>query len=246
MRTTFTNVRVFDGTSDTLSEPTAVTIDDERIASIGDAPNDGAHIDASGHTMIPGLIDAHWHSTLAAISMVEIVTSDPRYVMLRAADQARKTLLRGFTTIRDVGGPSFALKRAIDEGLVQGPRIFPSGAMITQTSGHGDFRAPMELPRDPSKPLSAVEQIGISAIADGVDEVLRAARQQLMLGATQVKLLAGGGAESPQDPLDATQYTEPEIRAAVDAAANWGTYVTVHAYTAASNTGSSSTRTPSS
>ncbi|WP_307962157.1 amidohydrolase family protein [Salinispora arenicola] len=137
--------------------------------------------------------------------------------MLRAAQQAERTLLRGFTTIRDTGGPSLPLKLAIDQGVTPGPRIYPSGAMITQTSGHGDFRVRSELPRDPSKPLSAFEQVGISAIADGVDEVLRAARQQLMLGATQLKVMAGGGIVSPYDPLDATQYTEPEIRAAVDA-----------------------------
>lgn len=231
MRTVFTNVQVFDGKGDSLSAPTTVTVDGTRIAAVGDAAGDGNQIDATGHTLMPGLIDAHWHTTLASISMVEMATSDARYLMLRAAHQAEQTLLRGFTSVRDTGGPSFPLKRAIDEGLVSGPRIYPSGAMITQTSGHGDFRTPAEMPYDPSKPLAAVEQIGVSVIADGVSEVLRAARQQLMLGATQLKVLAGGGVSSSQDPLDATQYTEPEIRAAVDAATNWGTYVTVHAYT---------------
>lgn len=228
------NARVFDGRSDVLTEPTTVTVDGQFIASLGDSRGDGETIDAVGHTLIPGLIDAHWHSVLAGVSQLEIATSDPRYIMLRAAQQAERTLLRGFTTIRDTGGPSFPLKLAIDQGVTPGPRIYPSGAMITQTSGHGDFRVRSELPRDPSKPLSAFEQVGISAIADGVDEVLRAARQQLMLGATQLKVMAGGGIVSPYDPLDVTQYTEPEIRAAVDAAANWGTYVTVHAYTPAS------------
>ncbi|WP_307969712.1 metal-dependent hydrolase family protein [Salinispora arenicola] len=234
MRMSITNARVFDGRSDVLTEPTTVTVDGQFIASLGDPRGDGETIDAVGHTLIPGLIDAHWHSVLAGVSQLEIATSDPRYIMLRAAQQAERTLLRGFTTIRDTGGPSLPLKLAIDQGVTPGPRIYPSGAMITQTSGHGDFRVRSELPRDPSKPLSAFEQVGISAIADGVDEVLRAARQQLMLGATQLKVMAGGGIVSPYDPLDATQYTEPEIRAAVDAAANWGTYVTVHAYTPAS------------
>ena len=234
MRVTFGNVWVFDGRSNARAGPTTVTVSDRFIESIGDPPPDGERIDATGHTLMPGLIDAHWHSILAGVSMLEVATSDPRYLMLRAAQQAERTLLRGFTTVRDTGGPSFPLKLAIDQGVIAGPRIYPSGAMITQTSGHGDFRMAPELPRDPSKPLAAVEQAGISAIADGVDEVLRAARQQLMFGATQLKVMAGGGVASRFDPLDATQYTEPEIRAAVTAAANWGTYVTIHAYTAAS------------
>lgn len=231
MRTSFVNVRVFDGTSDALTEPTTVTVNGQFIESVGETAADGERIDAAGHTLMPGLIDAHWHSILAGVSMMEVATSDQRYIMLRAAQQAERTVLRGFTTVRDTGGPSFPLKLAIDHGVTVGPRIYPSGAMITQTSGHGDFRMIPELPRDPSKPLAVVEQAGISAIADGADEVLRAARQQLMFGATQVKVMAGGGVASLYDPLDATQYTEAEIRAAVTAAANWGTYVTVHAYT---------------
>lgn len=231
MRVTFTNVRVFDGRSDVLSAPTSVAIADNRIDAIGEPLGDDEHLDGTGHTLMPGLIDAHWHTTLAAMSMLAMTTADPRYLMLQAAQQAERTVLRGFTTVRDPGGPSFPLKHAIDEGIVTGPRIYPSGAMITQTSGHGDFRLLSELPRDPSRPLSVVEQLGVSAIADGADEVLRAARQQLMLGATQLKVMAGGGVASLYDPLDATQYTEPEIHAAVEAAANWGTYVTIHAYT---------------
>ena len=133
--------------------------------------------------------------------------------------------------MRDVGGPVFALKRAIDEGVVPGPRIYPSGAMLSQTGGHGDFRLPYEVPRSPGEPLSHAEQIGAVAIADGPDEVRLRAREQLRQGASQLKLMAGGGVASPFDPLDVTQYTEPEVRAAVEAAENWGTYVAVHAYT---------------
>ncbi|QSB16706.1 amidohydrolase family protein [Natronosporangium hydrolyticum] len=228
--TTFTNVRVFDGTADALTEPTTVTVTDDRIVDVGALPT-GEIIDGPGHTLLPGLIDAHWHSTLADITILELVTTDSRYAMLRAARQAEQTLQRGFTTVRDLGGPSFPLKRAIDEGVVPGPRIYPSGAMISQTSGHGDFRTVHDLPLDPSRPLPLVERVGISVIADGADAVLRAAREQLLLGATQVKVMAGGGASTLYDPLDATQYTEREIHAAVEAAANWGTYVTVHAYT---------------
>ena len=139
--------------------------------------------------------------------------------------------MRGFTTVRDLGGPVFGLKRAIDEGVVVGPRIYPSGAFISQTSGHGDFRFSFEVPRLPGGSLSHSEVMGIAAIADSPDEVRLRAREQLRAGASQIKLMAGGGVASPYNPIESTQFTEPEIRAAVEAAENWGTYVTAHAYT---------------
>ncbi len=139
--------------------------------------------------------------------------------------------MRGFTTVRDLGGPVFGLKRAIDEGLVVGPRIYPSGAMISITGGHGDFRQLFEVPRVIGGPLSRMEQIGGSMIADSPDEVRVRVREQLLLGASQIKLTAGGGVASPHSPLDVSTFTEAELRAAVEAADNWGTYVTVHAYT---------------
>ena len=139
--------------------------------------------------------------------------------------------MRGFTTLRDAGGPSFGLKKAIDAGVIQGPRIFPSGAFISQTGGHGDFRQPYETPRGICGHLSHPELIGASVIADGVPEVLRGVREQLMHGASQIKLMAGGGVASPYDFIDVTQYDADEMKAAVDAAENYGTYVMVHAYT---------------
>ena len=139
--------------------------------------------------------------------------------------------MRGFTTVRDLGGPVFGLKQAIDEGVMIGPRIYPSGAFISQTSGHGDFRFSFEVPRILGGPLSYSEIEGIAAIADSPDEVRLRAREQLRHGASQIKVMAGGGVSSPYNPLESVQYTEPEIRAAVEAAENWGTYVTVHAYT---------------
>ena len=139
--------------------------------------------------------------------------------------------MRGFTTVRDLGGPSFGLKQAIDEGLLPGPRIYPSGAMITITGGHGDFRSPSELPRQFGGPLSRMEVINGAMVADSPDEVRVRVREQLLLGASQIKLTAGGGVASPHSPLDVSTFTEEELRAAVQAAENWGTYVTVHAYT---------------
>ena len=180
---------------------------------------------------MPGLIDAHTHIMLAAMPMLAALTADIGYINLVAAKEAQATLMRGFTSIRDMGGPSFGLKRAIDQGLYPGPRIYPSGAMISQTSGHGDFRMPYEIPATIGGPLSHVEQEGVAMIADGPDQVLMRTREQLMLGASQIKLMAGGGVSSLYDPLDAVQYTPEEIHAAVEAANNWNTYVTVHAYT---------------
>jgi len=139
-------------------------------------------------------------------------------------------LMRGFTSIRDLGGPVFGLKRGIDAGLVPGPRIWPSGAFISQTGGHGDFRLPNDLPARPGDHTYS-ERVGAAAIADDPDTVRLRTREQLALGASQIKLMAGGGVASNYDPLDVTQYTVPELRAAVEAAENWGTYVTVHAYT---------------
>ncbi len=188
-------------------------------------------IDCGGRVLMPGLIDAHWHAMMAAIPLNVVLTADIGYINLVAAAEAERTLMRGFTSIRDMAGPAFALKRAIDGGLVKGPRIFPSGAMISQTGGHGDFRFPYEIPSSPDAPLSRGDAIGGGAIADGPDRVLMRAREQLMLGASQLKLAAGGGVASTYDPIDVSQYTEPEFRAAVEAAENWGTYVAVHAYT---------------
>ena len=234
----FENVRVFAGTGTTLSPPANVLVLGNTIAAISRepiAPDPGTRvlrIAGAGRTLMPGLIDAHWHAMMVGTDMMTALTGDVGFLNLLAAEMARRTLMQGFTTVRDMGGPSFGLKRAIDQGLVAGPRIFPSGAMISQTGGHGDFRLPYEVPRPMGAPLSHSEQLGVSMLADGPDAVRIRTREQLMLGASQVKLMAGGGVSSIYDPLDVTQYTVEEIRAAVEAAENWGTYVTVHAYTA--------------
>ena len=234
--TVFQNVRIFDGTSSRLSGPSYVLVRGNRIERISATPivssgADAVLIDGAGRTLMPGLIDAHWHATLARPTAAVALAADVGYTQLLAGAEARDTLLRGFTTVRDLGGPAFGLKRAIDEGVVVGPRIFPSGAMITVTSGHGDFRQLFELPRVLGGPLTRTETLGASMIADSPDEVRVRVREQLMLGATQIKLTAGGGVASPHSPLDVSTFTEPELRAAVEAAGNWGTYVTVHAYT---------------
>ncbi|MGY6251642.1 amidohydrolase family protein [Bosea thiooxidans] len=197
----------------------------------GQTAADAIVLDCQRTTLIPGLIDAHWHTLLAAIPQFAAATADVPYVHLVATQEAQRTLLRGFTTVRDLGGPSFALKRAIDENRFAGPRIYPSGAMISQTSGHGDFRMRSDLPRSPQSDLSPAERAGIAMIADGETEVIRRVREQLMLGASQIKIMAGGGVASSYDPIDTLQYSEAEMRAAVGAANDWGTYVCAHVYT---------------
>jgi imidazolonepropionase-like amidohydrolase len=235
--TVFQNVRVFDGKGSALSAPSFVLVRGNRIEriSVTPIPTDPIAttvvIDGGGRTLMPGLIDMHWHTILVRPTPAAALTDAEGYTNLVAGAEATDTLMRGFTTVRDVGGPAWSLKRAIDEGVVVGPRIWPSGPMISVTSGHGDFRLPFEVPRALGAALTRGELIGGFAIADSPDEVRMRVREQLLLGASQLKLSAGGGVASPHSPLDAVTFTEEELRAAVEAAANWGTYVTVHAYT---------------
>src|SRR5215472_15714212 len=234
--TVFQNVRIFDGKGGQLSAPSNVLVRGNRIERISLTPipidrrADTMVIDGGGRTLMPGLIDVHWHAMLVRPTPAALLVADVGYTNLVAGAEAKDTLLRGFTTVRDVGGPAFGLKRAIDEGVILGPRIFPSGAVITVTGGHGDFRQLFELPRSLGGPLTRMETLGASMVADSPDEVRVRVREQLMQGASQIKLTAGGGVASPHSPIDASTFTEAELRAAVEAAENWGTYVTVHAY----------------
>src|SRR5512134_1753827 len=227
--TLFQNVRIFDGTGKSLSAPSNVLVRANRIERISAAPilleksAGGVVIDGGGRALMPGLIDMHWHALLARPSFSELLTVDVGYLNVLGAAEATATLMRGFTTVRDMGGPAFGLKRAIDEGVLPGPRIYPSGAMITVTSGHGDFRQSWEVPRTIGAPNSRGEQVGAAMIADGPNEVTVRVREQLMQGASQIKLTAGGGVASPHSPIDVSTFTDAELRAAVEAAANWGT-----------------------
>jgi imidazolonepropionase-like amidohydrolase len=231
--TLFQNVRIFDGKSGALTGPSDVLVKRNIIERISTAPitaESGVGVIASGgRTLMPGLIDNHWHAFLVRPTPAQAM-GDLAFNILAAGDEATDTLMRGFTSVRDVGGPVFGLKRAIDAGIVKGPRIYPSGAIITITSGHGDFRQFSDLPRTIGGMLTRMEQIGGSIVADSPDEVRMRVREQLMQGASQIKLTAGGGVSSPYSPIDVSTFTEAELRAAVEAAENWGTYVTVHAF----------------
>lgn len=227
------NARIFDGVAARLSGPEDVLVRGERIVSIGRsliAETGAREIDAGGRTLMPGLIDAHSHIMLQ-LSFGKALTSDAYYYAYVSTRAAKIFLDSGFTTIRDMSGNTFSLKQAIDEGVLPGPRIYPSGAMISQTSGHSDHRTAANPSRllDPDS-RSHIEELGMAFVADGRTEVLQAARENLRRGATQIKIAVGGGIGSYSDPLDVTEYTDDEIRAAVEAARDWGTYVAAHVY----------------
>lgn len=231
--TLLTNLRFFDGTTLSMQTGRDILVEGGRITALvpaGTGPAEAVVIDCGARSVTPGLIDCHWHSTLVSVSQIAALTQDIAFVHLVAGQEAGATLMRGFTTVRDTGGPAFGLKLAVDNGVVAGPRIFPSGAMISQTSGHGDFRLLNTLPRLPGD-VDYTERTGVAALADGRDEVLRRTREQLMKGATQIKIMAGGGVASPYDPLETAQFTLDEMRAAVEAAQDYGTYVCAHVYT---------------
>ncbi len=231
------NVRIFNGAASSLTNPLNVWIRGNRIQTITpgslSVPDDTSVISGNGATLMPGLIDVHVHLVFGSLTMKEMMSPlfSQRVVMEKAPLETEKMLMRGFTSVRDVGGPIFPLKQAIDSGEAIGPRVWPSGATISQTSGHGDFRTPDERSRKFFGEASRAEKLGATFIADGQGEVLTAVRENLRFGASQIKLMAGGGTSSAYDPVDVTQYTLDEMKAAVEAAEDWGTYVTVHAYT---------------
>ena len=236
-RIIFQNVNLFNGQSAELIPNQYVLVEGNKIVSISAEPFsdiiEGLRIDGSGKTLMPGLIDVHVHMIFTSMTKEEMMSPElsREIIVKKASLQSEKMLMRGFTAVRDVGGPSFSLKQAIDQGQIIGPRIWPSGATISQTAGHGDMRAPHEKSRRFFGKPSQAELYGATFIADGRDEVLTATRENLRFGASQIKLMAGGGTSSAYDPVDVTQYTLDEMKAAVEAAEDWGTYVTVHAYT---------------
>ena len=229
------NVEIFNGKDQQTTRGNVLVVD-KLISKISADPiptNRSANttiIDGQGKFLMPGLIDAHVHIMMESIPQMQAMTSDYAYLAIFAAKAAEKQLSRGFTTVRDLGGGAIVMQKAINDGITVGPRIFASGAFISQTGGHGDFGLPTDVPKEIGE-MSYAEKNGMVAVADGVDQVLLRSREQLRQGATQLKLMAGGGVASNYDPLDVTQYTEAEFKAAVSAAENWNTYVTVHAYT---------------
>lgn len=226
------NAHIFNGIAETLIEGMDVLIEGSvirRIARGIDAPAGSAVIDAGGRTLTPGFIAAHEH-LMMQMSAPELLTSDTRYFAYVATQTVRTYLMNGFTSVRDAAGNTFSLKTAIDRGIVAGPRIFPCGPMISQTSGHADHRLPAQGPALVGGQPSTLMAYGDMAVVDGVPEVLKAVRESMRMGATQIKIAVGGGTGSYADPLDVIEFTAEEIRAAVQAAEDFQTYVMAHVY----------------
>ncbi|WP_170482659.1 metal-dependent hydrolase family protein [Ruegeria arenilitoris] len=230
----FTNVNVFDGVSETLIEDANVLVTGNLISEVSSEPlavANGRIIDGGGRTLMPGIIEAHGHLGQAVLPTQVTGSEDWQYMASLSTFAAKYYLDRGWTTVRDAGGPTFGLKKAIDEGHIPGPRIYPSGRFISQTSGHADFRYGYAAPHPNEAETEPFYNQFIGAIADGVPEVLRATREELRKGSVHIKVMAGGGISSQYDPLHTLQYSAEEMQAIVGAAADWGTYVMVHAYT---------------
>jgi imidazolonepropionase-like amidohydrolase len=227
----FSNCAVLDGTAPERREDHHVLVEGAHIREVSDRPIrvDGAEtVDLSGRTLMPGLIDAHVHVMAVDLAIARLADRPLSLLVPQAAKVLEAMLARGFTTVRDAGGADGGLAEAIATGLVRGPRLFPSGRALSQTGGHGDAR-----PRSQSVTACACCEFGagLSRIADGVSECRRAARDELRKGATQLKIMASGGVASPYDPVWNLQYSEEEVRAIVEEAQAWHTYVLAHAYT---------------
>lgn len=225
------NVNVFDGVNEELHKDQDVLIVDGIIQQLDDtaidSPEGAQIIDGDGRTLMPGMIDVHTH--LAITTALDDIHGNitPEENAIRSTVIARDFLVDGFTSVRDAGGNTFGLKKSIDSGLIPGPRIFPSGAFLSQTSGHGDFRTPAE-PHPSTGHIDAGHRLSMGIVADGKAEVYRAVRENLRKGATQIKMMGSGGAGSDFDPIDSLQFQPEEQIAAVAAAKDWGTYITAH------------------
>jgi imidazolonepropionase-like amidohydrolase len=227
----FANCAVLDGTQPQRREDHHVLVEGAHIREVSDRPirSEGAEtVDLDGRTLMPGLIDAHVHAFAVDAALARLGERPLTIVAFEAAKVLEAMLARGFTSVRDAGGADGGLAEAVAIGLVRGPRLFPSGLALSQTGGHGDLR-----PRTRSVTSCACCEYGagLGRIADGVDECRRAARDELRKGATQLKIMASGGVASPYDPIWNLQYSEDEVRAIVEEARAWRTYVLAHAYT---------------
>jgi imidazolonepropionase-like amidohydrolase len=226
------NANIFNGTSDKLAAGMSVLVEGNKIARIAKsitAPSGATVIDAKGRTMTPGFIAAHEH-LIGQMPFMDAMFEDTRYMGYVAAWTVGIYLKHGFTTVRDMGGNSLSLKIAVDRGYIDGPRIYSSGAIISETGGHAEHRTLAQGSKLAGSPWDNLVVMGDCAIADGVPEVLKATRENLRMGASQIKIATAGGI-AEGDPLDAVEWTAEEVQAATRAAADWGTYVTTHTYT---------------
>ena len=210
-----------------------VRVEGERIVEVAEdgaplaVPDETARIDADGRTLMPGLIDAHVHAAITTMDLKEMARRSPTRIGIETKTILERMLRRGFTTVRDAGGLDAGIQEATRAGLIDGPRIFRSGRVLSQTGGHGDTDPATN---DPHLCACSIHSTSFAHVADGADSVRRAAREELKGGADQIKVMAGGGVATPTDPIDMVQYTEAELRAAVEEAASRHTYAFAHAY----------------
>jgi imidazolonepropionase-like amidohydrolase len=229
----FHNGRFLDPHSDELLEGMEVLVEGSRVKEVSDRPiqsSSAVRIDIGDRTLMPGLIDAHVHIFLSEVNLTALEDVPLTLLAARGIAALRDMLMRGFTTVRDVGGADHGIRTATETGIVDSPRLFIAGKAISQTGGHADFR---------HKTQGAFESPCSSAVsytarlADGVPDVIRAVRDELRKGADHVKIMVSGGVASQSDPLESVQYRADEIEAACEEATRWGTYTAAHAYTAA-------------
>jgi imidazolonepropionase-like amidohydrolase len=227
------NAKLLDTHAGELRPGASLRIEQDKIVEVAEngrelsARADIVVLDAEGRTLMPGLIDAHVHPAITTLDLASMVRRQASWIAIETKFILEGMLRRGFTTVRDAGGLDAGIPIAIERGLIRGPRIFRSGRVLSQTGGHGDLEPVSEHPR---LCACSIRTSAFSHIADGVDAVRRAAREELKGGAQQIKIMAGGGVATPSDPIDMTQYTQEEIRAAVEEAKARRTYAFAHAY----------------
>jgi imidazolonepropionase-like amidohydrolase len=225
----FTGGRVLERNAEGLLDGVDVLVEDDRIKEVSDSPIRSAtaeRIDLKGKTLMPGLIDAHVHVVASLVDLSQNAALPSSLAALRAARVMNGMLMRGFTTVRDVAGADLGLKRAVEEGLIDGPRLVICGKALGQTGGHTDFRG-----RSDDRGAFEGRLGALGRICDGASSVRRAAREEIKAGAEFIKIMANGGVASPNDPIHALGFSREEIKAIVEEAANAGTYVSAHLYT---------------
>jgi len=224
--------QVLDVDQGVLKSGVEVLVENDRIVKVSEQPITEAgaeRINLGGRTLMPGLVDAHVHVAATLVDLAENAALPSSLIALRSAKIMRDMLMRGFTTLRDLAGADLGLKLAVDEGAIEAPRLVICGKALSQTVGHGDYRA-----RYDNRPLHEARLGSLGRIADGVDEVRRASREEIKNGAQFIKIMANGGVASPNDPIHVLQYSNDEIRAIVEEAENYGLYVAAHTYSDAS------------
>ncbi|AXA43337.1 metal-dependent hydrolase family protein [Rhizobium leguminosarum] len=224
--------KVLDVDQGVLLDGVEVQVEGDRIVRVSSQkidPSGAARVDLKGRTLMPGLIDAHVHVIATLVDLAKNAELPSSLIALRTRKIMHEMLMRGFTTVRDLAGADLGLKLAVEEGLIDGPRLVICGKALSQTVGHCDYRA-----RTDKRELHAASLGALGRIADGVDEVRRAAREEIKGGAEFIKIMANGGVSSPNDPIHVLQYSREEIRAIVEEAENYGLYVSAHTYSDAS------------